>query len=63
MHRKFSFALHVLFALVAIALPMTSQAQDSNAPKAKKITHELKEHGNVRTDDYFWMRLTMCLTT
>lgn len=27
-------------------------------PVAKKIAHEMQEHGKVRTDDYFWMRLT-----
>ena len=58
MHRKLSFLLPFSFALLAIALPMNSQAQDSDAPKAEKLTHMLKEHGNVRTDDYFWMRLS-----
>jgi len=58
MHRKFSFVFPVLFALLAIAIPMNSQAQNTDAPKAKKIKHELKEHGNVRVDDYFWMRLS-----
>jgi oligopeptidase B len=28
------------------------------APKAKKIAKELTEHGDVRIDDYFWMRLS-----
>jgi len=29
-----------------------------NAPKAKKIAKELVQHGDTRTDDYFWMRLS-----
>lgn len=58
MHRDFSFVFPVLFALLAIAIPMNSQAQNADAPKAKKIKHELQEHGNVRVDDYFWMRLS-----
>lgn len=27
-------------------------------PKAEKIPTELKEHGNIRIDNYFWMRLS-----
>lgn len=51
-----------LLAILVFAVPMTSQAQapneDLQAPQAKKIRKELKEHGKVRTDDYFWMRLS-----
>lgn len=50
-----------ILAILATLTPMTSQAQDASvpqAPKAKKKTRELKEHGKVRNDDYFWMRLS-----
>jgi oligopeptidase B len=29
-----------------------------NAPRAKKIAKELVEHGHMRTDNYYWMRLS-----
>jgi len=28
------------------------------APVAEKIPHELEKHGDIRTDNYFWMRLS-----
>lgn len=34
--------------------PMTN----IQAPVAKKVRKEMKEHGNTRVDDYFWMRLS-----
>lgn len=36
----------------------SSQPDPSKPPIAKVVKHEMVEHGNVRTDDYFWMRLT-----
>jgi len=29
---------------------------DLNPPTAKKIPHQLEKHGDLRTDDYFWMK-------
>lgn len=31
---------------------------ESEAPRAKKIAKELEAHGDVRIDEYYWMRLT-----
>jgi len=31
---------------------------DIKAPVAKKISHKLEKHGDVREDNYFWMRLS-----
>ena len=60
MHRPNTFVF--IAASFFFALPMTTQAQspdqDHTAPSAKIVAHELKEHGNVRTDNYFWMRLS-----
>ena len=36
----------------------SSQTDSTSPPVAKVVKHEMVEHGNVRTDDYFWMRLT-----
>ncbi len=35
-----------------------SIAQTMTTPKAKKVPHSMTEHGNTRTDNYFWMRLS-----
>lgn len=36
--------------------PMTNA--QPRPPQAKKVPHEMAEHGHVRNDEYFWMRLT-----
>lgn len=36
--------------------PMKKELPPS--PQAKIVPHEMKEHGKIRTDDYFWMRLS-----
>ncbi len=31
---------------------------ESKAPLAKKVSHELEKHGDVRMDEYYWMKLS-----
>ncbi len=35
-----------------------SMKKEPTPPKAQKIPHEITTHGNTRTDNYFWMRLS-----
>ena len=58
------------FALLALALPMTAGCprggettprgdevpDDPRPPIAKQVPHELRAHGQVRQDPYYWMR-------
>ena len=37
---------------------MSSCSELINEPKAKKETHKIEKHNHVRTDNYYWMRLT-----
>ena len=37
---------------------MASCSNKSIPPDVKKIPKEIKTHGHVRTDNYYWMRLT-----
>ncbi len=36
----------------------TGTAEGPKAPVAKVVPHAMTEHGQVRHDDYFWMRLS-----
>lgn len=43
--------------LCLILLPMSAQAQEDPAPPvAEKIPTELKKHGEIRIDEYYWLR-------
>ena len=37
---------------------MSSCSESINEPKAKRETHKIEKHNDVRTDNYYWMRLT-----
>ena len=49
--------LSVLFVVVAGVVLLTSCAPtEPVAPVVEKIPHELEAHGDVRIDDYYWLR-------
>jgi oligopeptidase B len=64
--RKFTGS--ILFAALIFATACTDQKEQVNnqpaprelppAPMAKKIPHQLVEHGDTRIDNYYWMRLS-----
>lgn len=39
-----------------IASSMQTQANDIKPPKAKKVDHIMKKHGDERNDEYYWLR-------
>ncbi|MDO8806082.1 MAG: S9 family peptidase [Elusimicrobiota bacterium] len=45
-----------VFAFAFIALGLSGFARAAEPPKAKKIPHSLENHGQVRVDDYYWMK-------
>lgn len=57
---------HTFYVAIAIAFLLTGCKTNEDkkeqlvleAPEAKKIAKELTSHGDTRTDDYFWMRLS-----
>src|SRR5262245_30024667 len=52
---RFRFAL----ALALLVPPVAAVALDPNAaapPVAKKVPHKLEQHGDVRIDDFFWIK-------
>lgn len=54
-------ALILLITLIFVACKEEKQMKDNReikAPIAEKQPKELKEHGNTRIDNYFWMRLS-----
>lgn len=48
--------LALCLLVVGLAVLMTCSKDDPQPPAAKVIPHELEEHGDVRVDDYFWLR-------
>lgn len=50
--------LPILFLISCKSDKPENDPELPNAPKAKKIAKELVQHGDVRNDDYFWMRLS-----
>lgn len=44
----------LVFAFVALGLSGLSRAAEP--PRAKKIPHKLEKHGQVRVDDYYWLK-------
>src|SRR5215218_1729712 len=51
--------LRFLFALALFLPSVAAVAIDPNAatpPVAKKVPHKLEQHGDVRVDDYFWIK-------
>jgi len=58
--RKFSFTtkyIAVLFLIVSLASCQNNEKTENTmqAPKAKKVKHELTKHGQTRIDNYFWL--------
>lgn len=48
----------LFFSLIFGSCKKQEMNKDIKAPVAKKQPTKLEKHGDVRTDDYFWMRLT-----
>ena len=48
--------LALCLLVVGLAVLMTCSNDNPQPPAAKVIPHELEEHGDVRVDDYFWLR-------
>jgi oligopeptidase B len=48
--------LALCFLIVGVGVLMTCSKADPQPPAAKVIPHELEEHGDVRVDDYYWLR-------
>ncbi len=49
--------LSVLFVVaLGLALLMSCAPREPVAPVVEKIPHELEAHGDVRIDDYYWLR-------
>jgi oligopeptidase B len=49
-------ALATMTAVVTITAPATVAAADPIPPAPRKIPHELTAHGDVRIDEYYWLR-------
>jgi len=45
-----------VFAFAFMALGLAGLARAAEPPRAKKIPHTLEKHGQVRGDDYYWLR-------
>lgn len=48
----------LVFSLIFGSCKKQEMNKDIKAPVAEKQPTKLEKHGDVRTDDYFWMRLT-----
>ncbi len=59
MKKTFYYAVTIAFLLLGCKTNEDKKEQlVFEAPKAKKIAKGLESHGDKRTDDYFWMRLS-----
>ncbi|MEO6347555.1 MAG: oligopeptidase B, partial [Aquaticitalea sp.] len=59
MKQTFYLAITIAFLLTGCKTKEDHKDQlVAEAPKAKKIAKELETHGDKRTDNYFWMRLS-----
>ena len=50
-----------VLSLAGLTLAISSCTQNQigmQTPEAKKIPEKLEIHGDIRTDNYFWMRLS-----
>ena len=56
--RVVEFGLYFSFIWVFIQCGSANENSKLSPPMAKKIPHELVEHGDKRIDNYYWMRLT-----
>src|SRR4051812_19295147 len=53
------FRLRLLCALAVLVPPVAALARAPGAgapPVAKKVPHKFEQHGDTRTDDYFWIK-------
>jgi oligopeptidase B len=55
---KMKMQLLQVLAMVIIVASCTGKAPKLQPPVAEKIPHELESHGDVRIDNYYWMRLS-----
>jgi oligopeptidase B len=56
-----SLPLHLLFCLIMLSCSTVKKeapSTDIQPPVAEKISKELVAHGNKRTDNYYWMKLS-----
>ena len=54
-----AFLVAPLAMMAACGTPTTNMpSEQPQPPQAKKVPHEMAEHGHVRNDEYFWMRLS-----
>ncbi len=45
-----------ILAFAFIALGLSGFARAAEPPKARKVPHALEKHGQVRNDEYYWMK-------
>lgn len=56
---RLATAWAISYLMCACGDPTTTMSNESpRPPQAKKVPHEMTEHGHVRNDEYFWMRLS-----
>ncbi len=48
----------VLSLIFATSCKQEQMKIDIDAPVAEKIPKQLEKHGDIRVDNYYWMRLT-----
>jgi len=48
--------LALCLLIVGVGVLMTCSKADPRPPAAKVVPHELEAHGDVRVDDYYWLR-------
>src|ERR1700749_4833049 len=52
---RIALLLAVAFLYTACGTMVSNEATSAKAPATKKIPKTFTEHGNTRTDDYFWL--------